>query len=387
MNIFIKKNKNNILAIHKEIIKDVISRQPLLDIAKIILLVIDKDEKILLINKHGYESLGFDSYENLIGLNWFDNFVEEKERIKVRKIFYNIIKNQSINNIFDYSILDKDKSIKLIRWQSSALKNENGEMFGVINSGADITHIKQAENELQKTKEKLEQYRKDIEEFVYIASHDLQEPLRVVSSYCQLLEKDYGNLLNNEGKLYVKYAVETAAKMKELIKNLLDFAKLGITDNSSEWTNIEEILKEFKEDVKISYKDIIIQSGEMPLIFAKKFIIKQLFQNLIFNAIKFRNNDRKLIIEISCENKEDEWEFSIKDNGIGIEPDKIDKIFQLFKRGHSQQYPGTGIGLATCKKIVNDHSGKIWVESKLNEGSTFYFTIAKSLGLKEVNSQ
>ncbi|MFW6009540.1 MAG: sensor histidine kinase [archaeon] len=226
---------------------------------------------------------------------------------------------------------------------------------------------------------KLKQSNKELEQFAYIASHDLQEPLRTISSYCQLIEDEYIDKLDNKGKQYIKYIVSSTHRMKNLINELLDFSRVGKKYTEEESINLNEIIEELKSDFGYCIKkyNVTINYEKMPIIKGSKYRIKQLFQNLISNSIKFRK-DNNLIINIGYSEYANYWEFYIKDNGIGIHPEYYDKIFGLFKRLYTkEEYPGTGIGLAICKKIIENHKGKIWVESEPNKGTTFYFTIFK----------
>lgn len=230
---------------------------------------------------------------------------------------------------------------------------------------------------------KLKYSNEELEQFAYVSSHDLQEPLRVVSSYCQLLKercKDCKNM-NNETKKWINYIVEATERMKILIKELLDFSSIGRKDKPFEDIDLNKIIKNVEKDLKFLIKDTntkIIIKEPLPIINGIKFRIKQLFYNLINNSIKFKS-DKDPLIEISfCEEKDSKWLFCVKDNGIGISSKYFDRIFGLFKRLYSrEEYPGTGIGLALCKKIVETHGGKIWVDSKVNKGASFYFILEK----------
>ena len=229
---------------------------------------------------------------------------------------------------------------------------------------------------------KLKYKNEELEQFAYVASHDLQEPLRVVSSYCQLLKercKECENM-NEETKKWINYIVEAADRMKTLIKELLDFSSIGIKDKPFEDIDLNKIIKSVEKDLKILIEETdtkIIIKEPLPVINGIKFRIKQLFYNLINNSIKFKSEKTPLIKISFCE-EDKEWLFCVKDNGIGISSKYFDRIFGLFKRLYSrEEYPGTGIGLALCKKIVETHNGKIWVDSKINKGSNFYFTLKK----------
>jgi len=233
---------------------------------------------------------------------------------------------------------------------------------------------------LEKRAEELAASNEELERFAYVASHDLQEPLRMVSSFLQLLQKKYESQLDATAQKYINYAVDGADRMKTLILDLLEYSRISSYKEVHVSVNLEEIVSKTLHTLKPvtdeAQASIIVPS--LPEVSGNKSHLMRLFQNLISNALKYRS-EAQPIIEIGCTEKSDEWEFFVKDNGIGIEPKYFEKIFVIFQRLHSRnEYNGTGIGLAICKKIVELHSGKIWVESSLEKGSKFYFTISKS---------
>ncbi|MDP4192655.1 MAG: ATP-binding protein [Bacteroidota bacterium] len=245
----------------------------------------------------------------------------------------------------------------------------------------DVTERKNFEEELKNTVNKLEISNKNLQEFAYVASHDLQEPLRMISNYTQLLSNRFSKNVDEKAKEYIYFVVSSAKRMQELIKNLLDYSRVTTQGKAFETLDSSEILENVLSRMKLSIEEtgtkLIISS--LPKIKGDSIQIEQLFQNLLSNSIKFRSN-KEPVIQISAEDKDNLWLFSFRDNGIGIEQKFKDRIFVIFQRLHSQQeYPGTGIGLALCKKIVERHGGNIWMESTPGEGTTFYFTIPKAL--------
>jgi len=232
--------------------------------------------------------------------------------------------------------------------------------------------------------EELRNRNQELEQFAYVASHDLQEPLRVVSNYCEMLSDKCKTCprRDKDTEKWLEYITEAIDRMKNLIRELLDFSRVGRKDKSFESCNIGDIIEDVKDDFKILIKetDAVIKVEEnMPSINCIEFRIRQLFYNLISNAIKFRGK-KKPHIDISFYKEDDEYVFCVKDNGIGISPKYFDRIFGIFKRLYSrEEYPGTGIGLALCKKIVETHNGRIWVDSKENKGASFYFTLSTVL--------
>jgi chemotaxis family two-component system sensor kinase Cph1 len=219
-----------------------------------------------------------------------------------------------------------------------------------------------------------------LEEFAYIASHDLKEPLHVVSSFAHLLEKRLESKLDNTETEYLKYIKQSIAQAQTLIKDLLEYSRMG-QEKSLETVDLTSVLSQVCLSLKsvIDDSETIITSEPLPQIVANHLGMVELFQNLIVNAIKYRS-EKKPEIHISVASHEDAYVFSIKDNGIGIDLPYQVRIFDMFQRLHSKsEYSGTGIGLAICKKIVENHGGRIWVESKLGEGATFYFSIKKGI--------
>ena len=230
---------------------------------------------------------------------------------------------------------------------------------------------------LQKTEE-LKRSNVELEQFAYIASHDLQEPLRTTSSFVELLQKQYQQgKIDDKSDKYFNYILEASDRMKLLIKNLLDYSRIG-NKKELEQVDCNKTLQEVLADLGVAINDANadIQHHSLPVISGYSTEIKQLFQNLIINAVKFQKKGVAPRIKISVQKVKDSWQFAFEDNGIGIEKQNSEKIFNIFQRLHSRaEYEGSGIGLSHCKKIVELHKGKIWVESVPGEGSTFHFTI------------
>jgi signal transduction histidine kinase len=236
---------------------------------------------------------------------------------------------------------------------------------------------KQIEMDLRARTDELTRSNEELEQFAYVASHDLQEPLRLVASFSQLLALHYKGKLDEEADKYIEYIVEAALRMQQLILDLLDYSRITTRGKEFAPVNSENVLNEAILNLKvvIGENNAIISHEPLPTIMGDYSQLVQLFQNLLSNAIKFCGDDQPNI-NISAEIEGDNWVFQVKDNGIGIEPQYHKRIFEVFERLHERsEYSGTGIGLAISKNIVERHGGRIWVESELNKGSTFYFTI------------
>ena len=242
---------------------------------------------------------------------------------------------------------------------------------------AEIAVRKQAEERLRQANENLARSNKDLEQFAYVASHDLQEPLRTVAGFTQLLGKRYKGRLDQDADEFIEFAVQGAKRMQTLIMDLLSYSRLSTRSKPFAPTDCDAVLAE----MLVTLQSAILESGAvithdpLPTVSADPSQLRQVFQNLIGNAVKFRSG-QPCKIHVSAENKDAEWVFSVHDNGIGIAREYSERIFVIFQRLHGrEEYPGTGIGLSICKRVVERHGGRIWVESRPEEGSTFYFTL------------
>lgn len=245
----------------------------------------------------------------------------------------------------------------------------------------EVEERKRAEGDLAGKAEELERSNKELEQFAYVASHDLQEPLRMVASYLQLLERRYGDKLDQDAKEFIEFSVDGATRMKNLINDLLAYSRVGTRGGPFQPINLNHVLGQVHINLRASIEEsgTLISQAEMPTVMADETQMVQLFQNLIGNAIKFRKAEQIPQISINVSEVDKEWLFSVQDNGIGFDPQFAERIFVIFQRLHpNHEFSGTGIGLAVSKRIVERHGGRIWVESQPGEGATFYFTIPKN---------
>jgi PAS domain S-box-containing protein len=266
------------------------------------------------------------------------------------------------------------------------IRDSNGTPIRMIGATQDVSQRKETEalllelnNRLKRRAEELANSNIELERFAYIASHDLQEPLRMVTSFLQLLKKRYEEKLDETATQYIAFAVDGAERMKTLIMDLLDYSRVGSNTEPNENVDLNLLVEEIKNvfGKTIDEAKATIMVSHLPIVKGNRTQLLQLFQNLIGNAIKYRK-DRIPVIQINYTEKQEEYLFEIKDNGIGIDPAFHEKIFVIFQRLHSRtEYTGTGIGLAICKKIVERHNGKIWVKSVPGQGSSFFFTLGK----------
>jgi light-regulated signal transduction histidine kinase (bacteriophytochrome) len=237
------------------------------------------------------------------------------------------------------------------------------------------------EKKVQQRTAELERKNKDLEQFAYVASHDLQEPLQTTSGFVELLRKKYHGQIDEKADLYIDYVVQASGRMRILIKDLLDYSRIG-RENECRQVDCSVIVQEVLADLHkvIVENEVSVKIGRLPVLYnVYPTELKSLFQNLVSNSIKFRKPDCSPVLFIDAVQSNGHWQFSVKDNGIGIEDQYLEKIFIIFQRLHNRSmYDGSGIGLAHCKKIAELHGGKIWVHSEPGVGSTFYFTVALS---------
>jgi PAS domain S-box-containing protein len=280
---------------------------------------------------------------------------------------------------FEKRYIRKDGSTVWVELAVALARDPHGHPQYEIAMFDDITERKRAEAALREAHEELKRSNSELEQFAYVASHDLQEPLRMVSSYTQLVQKRYGERLDADAKEFMAYVVDGAARMKQLIEDLLAYSRVGTKGREFRPTPVENALRRAVTNLRaaIDESGAQITHDPLPTVSADETQLAQLFQNLIGNAIKFRGPE-KARIRIEAREEPSEWRFAIADNGIGIEPQYFERIFMLFQRLHAKgDYPGTGIGLAICKKVVERHGGRIWVESEPGKGSRFIFTLPK----------
>jgi signal transduction histidine kinase len=233
-----------------------------------------------------------------------------------------------------------------------------------------------AKGELEFAVKKLERSNTELQQFAYVASHDLQEPLRMITGYTNLLAKRYKGKFDSSADEFIGYAVDGANRMRVLINDLLTYSRVHSQRKKPVPTDCERVLSHTLMGLQMAIQEsgATISHDPLPTVYGDDVQVGQLFQNLIGNAIKFRGNDAPAV-HIGCERRQNDWLFSVRDNGIGIDPQHAERIFAIFQRlHHREEYPGTGIGLAVCKRIVERHSGKIWTQSEMGRGSTFYFT-------------
>ncbi len=303
------------------------------------------------------------------------NIYPSKTRTTILKAIKQAEQNgKSWNFEVSFSTLKNERKwVKII----GGAEIKEGKIFRVSGAFQDITIQKEAELQLAKQNHELEFKNKELEQFAYVASHDLQEPLRTINSYIELVGELYKDKFDEDGLRFMMHIENASTRMKFLIKDLLDYSRLG---REKVFVNVDcnKIVKDVLLDLNtsISESKAVIAVDKLPKIIGLEVELKQLFQNLITNAIKFTKENSTPVIKISAQEGNGEWLFKVQDEGIGIKKKYFERVFTIFQRLHRRdKYPGTGIGLALCKKIVEMHRGAIWIESEFGKGTTFFFTI------------
>ncbi|MGN6246946.1 MAG: PAS domain-containing protein [Ginsengibacter sp.] len=289
----------------------------------------------------------------------------------------------------EYRFLKPDGSYAIVYDRGYIIRNKEGKAVRMIGASRDISKLKENEIQLKILNEQLEARAKELvasnqelEQFAYVASHDLQEPLRMVSNFLTQIEKKYGDILDEKGKTYIHFAVDGAKRMRQMILDLLEFSRAGRKVDERQAVDLNIIVKDILNlhQKQVEETRAIVKVAELPVVAAPQSGIRQVFQNLISNSLKYNQLKKGIIPEISISSKdiEDEWQFEVKDNGIGINKQYFEKVFVIFQRLHDRsEYSGTGIGLAITKKIIENMNGKIWIESEPGKGTSFFFTIPK----------
>jgi PAS domain S-box-containing protein len=331
----------------------------------------DENGRLLRWNKHAEAATGYSEEElsSMTPLDFFGEDVREMVTEKIQEVFTVGQSSMEAN----LALKDGRKIPYLFTGQSILL---DGKKY-LIGMGVDITERKKTEEDLKKLTEELRRSNIDLQHFAYVTSHDLKEPLRNITSFVGLLEKRYKDSLDEKAHEYMNYIVYGAKRMRQLIDDLLEYSRVTGKDISLQPIDSRSALTEAIANLQTAIKksEAVITYDKLPTVVADATQLCSLFQNLIGNAIKYRGKDLPQI-HISAERKENEWIFSVRDNGIGIDPEFQERIFIIFQRLHARdEYSGTGIGLAVCKKIVERHGGQIWFESEVGKGSTFFFTL------------
>jgi PAS domain S-box-containing protein len=278
----------------------------------------------------------------------------------------------------EYRMRRYDGEYRYFAARAVPVLNDDGSVREWVGTCTDIHDRKLAEESIQRYSEELKRSNQELEHFAYVSSHDLQEPLRTLASFAQLLSENYRGRLDSDANEFIAFMVDGAKRMQTLIDDLLSFSRVGTRGKPLAPVACEEVMRAVLDDLEVAITESGAQVTHDPLpeVMGDDVQLRQLLQNLTGNALKFRKPDQPPHVHVSAARSGNGWHFSVRDNGIGIDPGFFDRIFIIFQRLHNRQdYAGTGIGLAVCKKIVERHGGRIWPESDPGQGSTFHFTI------------
>jgi PAS domain S-box-containing protein len=331
----------------------------------------------LVFNRRWAEMLGCSSDEIRPHIDSWEESIYPEDTERVREVLNRHVAGETPSYEMEYRVTTKSGEIRWVLARGKVVEHDkDGKPSRAAGTRLDITDRKRAEDLLRDRTEALERSNRDLEQFAYVAAHDLREPLVAVGAYLKLLERR-AKSLDADAHKFLYRAIETTFRMDAVIQSLLAYSRIGSDQRSLEATDCEIVLKNALSNLHSAIKEseATITSDALPTVIADTSQMIQLFQNLLSNAIKFRSNE-PLKIHVGCVRGVGEFRFSVKDNGIGIEPPYFERIFLIFQRIQSgRDLPGTGIGLANCKKIVECHGGRIWVESEAGKGSTFFFTL------------
>jgi PAS domain S-box-containing protein len=321
-----------------------------------------------------YRIFGLPRHQSFATYEAFLSAVHPDDRSKVDEAYSASLSDNNDTYEIEHRIVKPDGEIGYVHEKCEHHKDSSGRIIRSVGTVHDITEQKLVQAALQRSN-------KELEQFAYVASHDLQEPLRAVVGFLQLIQSRYGYQIDEKGRHFIERSVKAGNRMQRLIRELLTLSRVNTQGAAFAPTDLNHIVKDALENLHtiIREKNTDITCAALPVLTVDAGQIQRLFQNLIMNAVKYNENP-KPVIDIGCRKQKNVYLFFVKDNGIGISPEFHQRIFMLFQRLHTEsEYPGTGLGLALCKKIVERHGGKIWVESQGKEGSTFNFTLPKKL--------
>ena len=311
-----------------------------------------------------------------LGRDYLETFVPEAARKAMAEAVRQALHGRPVREL-ECAVTAADGSERTMSWYMDRLIDEKGRASGVIAVGYDVTQRKQAEEQLRRTMDDLARSNRELEQFAYVASHDLKEPLRKVQSFTELLAQRYKGQTDEKTDRYVGHIVDGSQRMQRLIDDLLAYSRVGRSEMKTAPTDLNAIFQRVTHDLgtAIQEKKAVVESDPLPTVNANDAQIGLVLQNLIANGIKFHGAEPPRV-RVSAERRGAEWVLCVRDNGIGVDPKHFEKLFQIFQRLHAAgEYPGTGIGLAVCKKIIERHGGRIWIESEPGKGAAFLFTL------------
>jgi PAS domain S-box-containing protein len=339
--------------------------------------VLDKDDLTTFVNPRMAEMLGY-TEDEMVGKPVYEFNDEEGRKFTAEMMAR---RKHGITEQLEGELVRKDGGRVYALLETSPILDDDGAYVGSIAGVQDITERKLNEERMKQTLAELDRSNKELEHFAYVTSHDLREPLRMMASFAQALDKRYSGRLDGTAEEYIHFIVDGASRMQKLIDDILVYSRVSTRGLPLEPVDMEKALREALLNLKAAVDEsgARIASDPLPVVNGDQVQLLQVLQNLIGNALKFRREEEPPVVTIAASRKGPDWLFSVKDNGIGMDPELFGRLFVLFQRLHPpDKYPGTGVGLAVAKKIVERHGGRIWVESQPGRGSTFHFSIPAS---------
>ena len=345
------------------------------------LIVLDETLRVRLVNRAFSKTFRIQSTD-VIDASLYEIGGGEWRIPKLMELLQEVGRNNAM--VEDLEITAEFRAIgtRVIKINARRLDSQGGSESFVVLAMDDVTKAREAEADRQRLFEELTRSNTELERFAYVASHDLQEPLRMVSSYTQIIASKYGDKLDENGHRYIGFAVDGAQRMQALINGLLHFSRIGTRGGDFTDVDMNQIMEMVQRDLEtaIGQAEATVTITKIPPVHGDRQQLMQLFQNLLINALKFRGSE-KPVVEVTALQSDDEIIVAVKDNGIGIDRKYFDKLFIVFQRLHTRsEYPGHGIGLAVAKRIVERHGGRIWIESTPGAGSTFYISLKPARG-------
>ncbi|HMP98553.1 MAG TPA: PAS domain S-box protein [Cyclobacteriaceae bacterium] len=329
----------------------------------------------------GFKTIfGYEIESSVTDISMWTKGIHPEDKDSVNLSIENALAGTYSNWADEYRFKKANGEYVFAKDKALIIRNEQGKAIRMVGALQDVTYEKVHEESLRRLNAQLALSNQELEQFAYVVSHDMQEPLRMISSFMGLLDKKYGQLIDEQGHKYIDFAIDGAKRMRQIILDLLEFSRVGRIKEEEAEVNLNEVLDEVKTLLQrsIEIQDAKIKSDQLPVIKIAYSHVRQLFQNFLSNALKYSKEKTAPEISISVKEHNSYYEFAFTDNGIGINEKYFERIFIIFQRLHTrEQYSGTGIGLALCKKIVEYYGGRIWLQSEEGKGSTFYFTLPK----------
>ncbi|MEW5804064.1 MAG: ATP-binding protein [bacterium] len=349
----------------------------LIETANILIVVLNQNGEIILCNRKCEEVTGY-SKNFILGKSWLQLMPPSEGKEEYIGHFHASLQNRC-PSIYECPIVTHDGAVRIIAWHSNPTFDKANNIIGILNVGEDVTDEKSLQQELETKNRALEEKNEELQNFVSIVSHDLKNPLYVIKYFADTLLREHKTELGEDVIDYLERIRKNAEITEKLVRDILDFSEIGTSEGEYQNYPISQLVQQAVDGLrpKIDEKNIrLVISSQFPSLYCNPHRITQVFMNLVSNAIKFMDTKKEALIEIGCAGRDGEYEFFVRDNGIGIEKEYHEKVFQMFQRLKELKHvEGTGVGLSIVKKIIENHGGRVWLDSEKGKGSTFYFTL------------